>query len=101
MLIKTLESPNFPIKYPRNANCEWKITPPPGNRVFIEFSHFEMEHPWSSDDDSRSVNCMFDHLTIEERDSSDTVVRSDKYCQSMPKPINTTYTVVLKYVEFY
>lgn len=65
-----------------------------GNRVFLEFSHFDLEHTWSSDE---SNNCLFDHLTIEERDSSDVVIRTDKYCQTMPKPLNTSHIVVLKF----
>lgn len=51
-----------------------------------------------NDEDGKSSSCIFDHLTIEERDISDSIVRSDKHCQTMPKPLNTTYTVVIKYV---
>lgn len=66
-----------------------------GNRVFLEFSHFDMEHGWYPYD---SNVCTFDHLTIEERDSSDAVIRTDRYCQRMPKPMNTSNIVVLKLV---
>lgn len=65
--------------------------PPMGNRVFMEFSNLEMEA-------SGSNSCQFDKLTIEERDSSDAVIRSDSYCEQIPKPINTTNTVIVKYV---
>lgn len=68
-----------------------------GNRIFLEFSHFELEHSWAVNEDGRaSSNCIFDHLTIEEFDNTGTSIRSDKYCQVMPKPINTTHTVVIK-----
>lgn len=96
-----LESPNFPANYPHYASCEWKIIPPLGNRIYIEFSHFDLEHSWSiSDEESKSSSCIFDHLTIEEHDSSDTIVRTDRHCQSMPKPLNTSNAVVLKFVIF-
>lgn len=96
-----IESPNFPANYPHYSSCEWKLVPPMGNRIYIEFSHFDLEHTWSIDDNSnqRSASCMFDHLTIEERDSSDQILRSDKHCAEMPKPMNTTRTVVLKCVS--
>lgn len=95
-----IESPNFPANYPHYSSCEWKIVPPMGNRVYLEFSHFDLEHTWSIDDDTntKSANCMFDHLTIEEHDTTDTIIRSDKYCASMPKPLNTSHTLVLKFV---
>ncbi|XP_031624566.1 cubilin homolog [Contarinia nasturtii] len=89
-----IESPNFPAHYPHYANCEWKLVPTMGNRVFIEFSHFDLEHTWSSDSLN---NCMFDSLVIEERDSADVVIKSDKYCEKMPKPLNTSHTVVMKF----
>lgn len=97
-----IESPNFPSNYINHANCEWKIVPPLGNRVFIEFSHFEVERSYSMDsEDEGETNCVFDHLTIEERDTSDAVIRSDKYCEKMPKPIDTPHSVILKYTFTY
>lgn len=94
------ESPNFPANYPNYAECEWKIAPPIGNRVFLEFSHFEMEHQWSLDDShTRQARCSFDSLVIEERDNTDSVIKTDTYCASMPKPLNTTHTVVIKFVS--
>lgn len=64
--------------------------PPMGNRVYLEFSHFDLEYSWSSDS-----SCVFDSLIIEQRDS-DTLIKTDKYCKEMPKPMNTTHTVVIK-----
>lgn len=84
-----IESPNYPNEYAHNSNCEWKIKPPMGNRVFLEFSNMELES-------SGHEKCQFDKVTIEERDSSEVVVRSDSYCDEIPKPINTTNTVVIK-----
>lgn len=89
-----IESPNYPNPYPNNAQCEWKIVPPMGNRVFMEFSNLDLESSGGS-------RCTFDKVTIEERDSSDVVIRSDSYCQNIPKPINTTNTVIVKYALFH
>lgn len=74
--------------------------PPLGNRIFVEFSHFELEHSWSTDPDDKSSKCLFDKLTIEEREQgSETALRTDEYCENMPKSINTTNTVVIKYEQ--
>lgn len=90
--ISFLESPNFPSPYPHYSKCEWKIVPPMGNRVYLEFSHFDLEYSWSSD-----TKCAFDSVTIEQRDvSSDTLISTDKYCKEMPKPMNTTHAVIIK-----
>lgn len=68
--------------------------------MFLEFSHFDLEHSWSIDDEGgKSSSCIFDFLIIEEHDSSDTIVRTDKHCQTMPKALNTSYAVVLKLVD--
>lgn len=73
--------------------------PPLGNRIYLEFSHFDLEHSWSMEDNRiSSSSCIFDHLTIEEHDSSDTIVKTDRHCQSMPKPLNTSNAVVIKFV---
>lgn len=86
------ESPNFPEDYPNFANCSWRITPPLGNRLFIEFSHFDFERMYDQ-------VCSFDFVTIEEHDSNDMMIRSNKYCIEMPKPLNTSNTVIIKYVH--
>lgn len=85
-----IESPNYPSPYPHNAECEWKIVPPMGNRVFMEFSNLDLEA-------SSADRCPFDKVVIEERDSSDIIVRTDTFCNELPKPINTTNAVVIKY----
>lgn len=87
-----IESPNYPNAYPHNAECEWKISPPLGNRVFMEFSNLDLEA-------SSADKCPFDKVIVEERDSSDIVIRSDTFCNELPKPINTTNAVVIKYIR--
>lgn len=90
-----IESPNYPSFYPHNSKCEWKIVPMTGNKLYMEFSSFDMEHLDSSAPDP----CQFDHLIIEERDSSDSVVRSNKYCEKMPAAFTTTNTIIVKSVS--
>lgn len=100
----TTESPNYPSKYPNLAKCEWKITPLPGNRLYFEFSDFDLEHiiDYEYDDDlvTNEPACTdFDFLTIEERDKDvGTMIRSNKYCDHMPNKMNSSNTVVIKLV---
>lgn len=89
----------------------------------IEFSDFVLEHTTDyddmfyddEDDDYRDDNntnknrsiideaskCQFDILTIEEYDSGGTLIQSKKHCGTMPKPINTTNAVTVKFVYSY
>lgn len=39
-----IESLNFPDEYPANIDCSWTIVVPKGNRIHMQFSHFELEH---------------------------------------------------------
>lgn len=58
----------------------------------MEFSHFEVERSWTMGEN----HCTFDFVAIEERDSSDMVVKTNKYCSDMPKPVNTSNTVIVR-----
>lgn len=89
-----IETPNYPSFYPHNAKCEWKILPSEGNKLYFEFSSFDLEHL----DSDATDPCQFDHVTIEERDSTDSLIRSNKYCDKMPIPFSTSNTVIVKYV---
>lgn len=81
----------------------------------IEFSDFKLEHSttnqysdYEDDDDdnddeenksqNEASNCSFDILTIEEYDSGGTLVQSRKHCETMPKKMNTTNVVTVKFV---
>lgn len=108
-----LESPNYPQKYPNYANCSWKIIPSPGNRIVIEFSDFALEHPndynydddddydYGDDEQDEASKCAFDVLTIEEYDSGGTLIQSKKHCETMPKKMNTTNVVLVKFESDY
>lgn len=79
----------------------------------IEFSDFALEHPsdynyddeydYSDGDESENdeaSKCSFDILTIEEYDNGGTLVQTKKHCETMPKKMNTTNVVLVKFVHF-
>lgn len=79
-----IESPNFPNAYPHFLDCEWEIRAPLGNRIAVEFSHFDME---TMDSRFESNQC-FDYLEIVQKDdNSGRETESKKYCNSMPTPM--------------
>ncbi|XP_068628109.1 cubilin-like [Battus philenor] len=92
-----VESPGFPSNYPLYSNCLWSIKVPPGNKINITFTHFEIfkttrfYHPWMRQPNVLSLrlssdNCDLDYVQISE--TSDTSV-SKKICgSSMPKPLH-------------
>ncbi|XP_049840781.1 cubilin-like [Schistocerca gregaria] len=67
---KTITSPNYPQQYPRNIDCEWTIRLPPGERLSIEFTDFELE-------DSRS--CIFDFVELRDGNSEESPLIG-RYC---------------------
>lgn len=101
----------FPITFLRIFSI-FKIIPPAGNRIVIEFSDFKLEHATlgqysdyedeydysdvvedkSQDEESK---CSYDILTIEENESGGSSIQSKKYCDTMPKKMNTTNVVTL------
>lgn len=94
-----IESPNFPLNYPDDLHCEWTIVPPPGNKVFIEFSDFKMEEMYDSDDDEdgEADETGYDYLSIVILDEEQKENNRTTYRTSMPAPITTEHTVKLVY----
>lgn len=91
-----IESPNFPTNYPNNLNCEWTINPPPGNKVFLEFSDFELEYSNEDDESTGDNECSFDHLEISEIDADNNISKKSKYCNNMPKSLTTSNKVKVR-----
>ncbi|GAB0086814.1 Cubilin [Sergentomyia squamirostris] len=87
-----IESPNFPNNYPNSLDCAWTITAPLGNKVYIEFLHFEIEN--NDSEQSGDHVCNFDYITIEEKDE-DQIVKKKKYCNSSPKSFTSVGEVVI------
>lgn len=52
----SLQSPNFPEPYPREAELRWNISIPAGFRVRLYFSHFDLEP---------SYLCEYDYVKVE------------------------------------
>lgn len=51
----TVQSPNFPEPYPREAQRRWDIRVPAGFRVQLSFSHFDLEPSYLCEYDSVQV----------------------------------------------
>ena len=51
----SLQSPNFPDPYPREAQLRWNISVPDGFRVRLYFSHFDLEPSYLCEYDSVKV----------------------------------------------
>ncbi|XP_055528454.1 cubilin homolog [Wyeomyia smithii] len=81
-----IESPNFPNKHPSSLDCLWTITVPPGNKIDVEFSHFEIENGMIFDKNSSHV-CNFDYVEISEPHDERSI--SQKYCNNMPPKITS------------
>ncbi|XP_072881202.1 tolloid-like protein 2 isoform X1 [Hemitrygon akajei] len=50
-----IASPNWPDKYPNRKECTWSISAPPGHRVKLAFSEFEIE---------QHQECVYDYLEV-------------------------------------
>lgn len=68
-----------------------------GNKVYIEFSYFDLEYILDDYEDDAENICNIDFVSVEELDDGN-VIKSHKYCKDKPQPIETTNTVVIKYV---
>lgn len=66
-----------------------------GNKLYLEFSHFDLEHAGEEDDTDTDMNC-FDYITIEELDDDNNAVSSHKYCSKTPKPVETKKKLLIK-----
>ncbi|CAH2083519.1 unnamed protein product [Euphydryas editha] len=84
----SIASPNYPLSYPNNANCEWILSTSPGNRVYITFEKFDIDY---------SENCNDDYLEIRENNSGGKLLAV--YC-GQDIPLNTTTGTKL-YIKFY
>lgn len=74
----TIASPNYPMSYPMNANCEWILSTSPGNRVYITFESFNLYY---------SDGCNEDYLEVREDNGGGKLL--GVYC-GQDIPTNTT-----------
>lgn len=73
-----IESPNFPNPYPHHVDCVWTIDVPLGNKLGLEFSHFDLEMSYFSS------SCEFDYLEIDQMDG-ETLLEKKRYCSEKPR----------------
>ncbi|XP_058456836.1 cubilin homolog [Malaya genurostris] len=81
-----IESPNFPNKYPSSADCLWTISVPSGNKIDVEFSHFELENGMIFEKNNSHV-CHFDYVEISEPNDDRSI--NQKYCNNMPTKLTS------------
>uniref|UniRef100_A0A182INM1 Uncharacterized protein n=1 Tax=Anopheles atroparvus TaxID=41427 RepID=A0A182INM1_ANOAO len=82
-----IESPNFPNEYPSSADCRWTITVPPGNRINLEFSHFDFESIGQLvSAENTTQRCPFDYLELQEMGAGD-LPMTRRYCANKPSPM--------------
>lgn len=79
-----IESPNFPNNYPHHLDCDWTIEVPLGNKIGIEFSHFDLEIPVFAE------HCDFDYLEIAELDETDRAIETKRHCRAKPKAFESS-----------
>ncbi|XP_050362534.1 cubilin-like [Nymphalis io] len=84
----SIASPNYPLSYPSNADCEWTLATSPGNRVYITFETFDL---------FESENCNEDYLEIRENNGGGELLAV--YC-GHDIPVNTTTGTKL-YIKFH
>ena len=78
----TIISPNHPNNYGDNQDCQIKIAFAEGQRVVIEFIHFNVEH---------SSSCYYDWVEIRDGSSSSSNLLGSKLCGNMlPQPVVST-----------
>lgn len=51
----TIESPSFPLNYPPNLRCEWKLQAQPGKKIQLLFDTLDLES---------SSDCTKDYLKV-------------------------------------
>lgn len=76
----TFRSPSYPLYYPNNMVCTWKITAPSGKRLKLSFTYFRLESGVCSTNDY-----------LEVRDgSTSTSVRKGTYCGTYAPTITSS-----------
>ncbi|XP_052870861.1 cubilin homolog [Anopheles cruzii] len=83
-----IESPNFPNPYLPSMDCQWTVTVPRGNRIMLEFSHFDLESIQQGTSTNSSQRCPFDYLELREIGAGDLPV-TRRYCASKPPAITS------------
>lgn len=92
-----IESPNFPEPYPHMLQCEWIISGSRGNKIYLEFTHFDLEHSENMDFtgvESPTNRCTFDYVELVQYKNNDTA-HSERYCNKKPEPLTSVGDMVI------
>ncbi|XP_053662149.1 cubilin homolog [Anopheles marshallii] len=78
-----IESPNFPHEYAGSMDCRWTIRVPLGNKINLEFSHFDVESmTQQTATNATHQRCPFDYVEIHQLGSD----MPRRYCADKPAP---------------
>lgn len=76
-----ISSPNYPLAYPKKADCVWSFTTTPGHRAVLKFLTFEIE------DDQECAN---DFVQIYDGDSANSFTLGHFCGSRIPYPISAS-----------
>uniref|UniRef100_A0AAZ3S6G5 Metalloendopeptidase n=1 Tax=Oncorhynchus tshawytscha TaxID=74940 RepID=A0AAZ3S6G5_ONCTS len=77
----TMNSPNWPDKYPSRKECTWDITTTPGHRVRLSFNEFEIE---------QHQECAYDHLEAFDGEGDSAAILGRLCGSKIPEPLVST-----------
>jgi cubilin len=86
----TFSSPNYPMPYPHNTDCQWTIVVEYGNIIELTFEDFDFE---------TSENCHYDglHIFNVDKDGGEIV----KLCHTSEKPTRVVSSGHQMFVKFF
>uniref|UniRef100_A0A2A4JDL6 Cubilin n=2 Tax=Heliothis virescens TaxID=7102 RepID=A0A2A4JDL6_HELVI len=83
----TIASPNFPLPYPVNTDCEWFLRSSPGNTAYVQFEQFDLRF---------SEGCNDDYVEIRETNGAGRLL--GVYCSSdIPSNHSTAAQIYIKF----
>ncbi|XP_060534565.1 protein tolkin-like [Cylas formicarius] len=71
----TITSPSFPELYPSNKQCTWEVRAPPHHKVFVNFTHFDLEG-----NNYVQQICDYDHVSVYSKLSNGNVNEHGTFC---------------------
>ncbi|KAL7042861.1 hypothetical protein ACKWTF_001317 [Chironomus riparius] len=93
-----IESLNFPQEYPNNLDCAWTIKVSKGNRVNMQFSHFNLENDNLYHNETNEHICKYDYVTIYDYDYEAKEKKTQTlktYCNKAPEIRNSSTDAVV------
>ncbi|BHF77144.1 Bone morphoproteintic protein 1 [Sparganum proliferum] len=88
----TFTSPGYPVEYPPNSKCTWRIEIPVGFSVSLSFDSFKVEEKF---------DCAYDHLEIYDGPSEHSPSLRRLCGTEIPAPLEGEMDCPYDYVEIY